>query len=317
LPPAERAVPGTAADGPPPAAPALFDKALLQERVDRLIHAYRVRGHVALFTLVPGGSAAVRRHVAAGGRAYAVDDGTIVELEGSRSTSIIEVRAVPIAIGGVARHNVANALAAAAAARGLGMSIEQVADGLADFRPTSDRSPGRMNLFRLGSRIVIVDFAHNEAGVSAVLDVAEGIAGGAAGRAAPVTAIIGTAGDRPDDTLRGIARIAASRAQRVAIKETLKYLRGRSREAIVGEMLAGVKAAGRSPSDVPVYESETAALRGELANGDGKPAVIVLMCHEERDEVFALLDKLGAKPIDVASELTTLVPRLQERPRRG
>jgi hypothetical protein len=68
---------------------------------------------------------------------------------------------------------------------------------------------------------------------------------------------------------------------------------------------------------VPVYESETAALRAELANGDGRPRVVVLMCHEEREAVFALLEKLGAKPIDVASELTTLVPRLQERPRRG
>jgi cyanophycin synthetase len=284
--------------------------------------ARRVRGNVALFTLVAGGSARVRRHAAraasgGGGRGYAVDGGWIVELEGGRSTQIIEVRRVPITIGGLARHNVANALAAAAAARGLGLSIEEVADGLADFRPSSDLAPGRLNLFRVGSTIVIVDFAHNEAGVSAVLDVAEGIAGGAAGRAASVTAIVGTAGDRPDDTLRGIARIAASRAQRVAIKETLKYLRGRSREGVVGEMLAGVKAAGRSPSEVTVYETETAALRGELAYGDGRPRVIVLMCHEERDEVFELLGKLGAKPIDVASELTTLVPRLQERPRRG
>ena len=71
-------------------------------------------------------------------------------------------------------------------------------------------------------------------------------------------------------------------------------------------------------ADVPVYESETAALAAELADGDGaaEPRVIVLMCHEEREEVFALLEKLGARPIDVATELTTLVPRLQERPRR-
>ena len=68
---------------------------------------------------------------------------------------------------------------------------------------------------------------------------------------------------------------------------------------------------------MPVYESETAALRGELSDGDGRPKVIVLMCHEEREEVFSLLEKLGAKPIDVATELTALVPRLQERPRRG
>ena len=283
--------------------------------------ASRVRGHVALFTLVPGGSARVRRHAARGaapgGRGYAVDGGWIVELEGGRSSRILEVRRVPITIGGVARHNVANALAAAAAARGLGLSLEQVADGLADFRPSSELAPGRLNLFLHGSTIVIVDFAHNEAGVSAVLDVAEGIAGGAAGRAAPVTAIVGTAGDRPDDTLRGIGRIAAERAQRVAIKETQHYLRGRSREAVIGEIQAGIRAGGRSPADVPVYESETAALRAELANGDGRPRVVVLMCHEEREAVFALLEKLGAKPIDVASELTTLVPRLQERPRRG
>jgi hypothetical protein len=86
---------------------------------------------------------------------------------------------------------------------------------------------------------------------------------------------------------------------------------------VIGEIQAGVRAGGRSPADVPVYESETAALRAELANGDGRPRVVVLMCHEEREAVFALLEKLGAKPIDVASELTTLVPRLQERPRRG
>ena len=113
---------------------------------------------------------------------------------------------------------------------------------------------------------MIVDFAHNEAGIAAVLDVAEGIAAGAAGRAAPITVIIGTAGDRPDDTLRGIGRIAAERAQRVAIKETLDYLRGRTRESIVGELLAGVGSAGGRPADatVPVYESETAALQAEL-----------------------------------------------------
>ena len=97
-----------------------------------------------------------------------------------------------------------------------------------------------------------------------MLDVAEGIAAGGAGRAAPITAIIGAAGDRPDDTLRGIGRIAASQAQRVAIKETLKYLRGRDREGVVGEILAGIRAAGRPPPEVPVYETETAALRGEL-----------------------------------------------------
>ncbi len=315
--------------------------------------ARRLRSHVAVFSIggsTPG-SAVVRRVVAGGGRGYVLRDGWLVEIDGSHTADptstvgardrtnghgspgrgtrgtpvehrIIEVERVPITLGGLARHNVANALAAAAAARGLGVTLSQLRDGLADFQPSSERSPGRLNLFRLGARIVIVDFAHNEAGVNAVLDVAEGIAGGAAGRTAPITVIVGTAGDRPDDTLRGIGRIAARRAQRVAIKETLKYLRGRSRESVVGEIMAGIASARRPTTDVAVYESETAALRGELARSDGgskpeSPRVIVLMCHEEREEVFALLAELGARPVDVGAELTTLVPRMQARPRSG
>jgi len=287
----------------------------------------RVRGRVALFSIVPGGTRLVRRHVAAGGRAYVLRDGMdAYELEGDRASKIVDVGRVPITIGGIALHNVANVLAAAGAARGLGMSIEHVRRGLVDFRPTAEQSPGRLNLFRLGQRIVVVDFAHNEAGVAAVLDVAEGIAGGAAGRAAPITAIIGTAGDRPDDTLRGIGRIAAERAQRVAIKETVKYLRGRTRASVVGEILAGITAGGVPRGSVPVYESETGALQAEL-NGTGpgaaaggarpdSPRVIVLMCHEDRDGVFEMLASLGARPVDVAAELTELVPRLQRRTHR-
>jgi cyanophycin synthetase len=296
----------------------------LVARVARTVHA-----PVAFFSLASRADApaVVRRHIATGGRAYLVEDGQLVEVDGTAMQSIVEAARIPVAIGGLARHNVANALAAAGGARGLGASIDEVRDGLLDFRPSIDRSPGRLNIFRAGARVVIVDFAHNEAGIAAVLDVAEGIAAGAAGRAAPITVIIGTAGDRPDDTLRGIGRIAAQRAQRVVIKETRRYLRGRTAATVVGELLAGVTAGGGVAGDVPVYESETVALRAELngmagahgghGRGADAPRVIVLMCHEDRDGVFQLLEDLGARPVDVASELTSLVPRLQERSRRS
>ena len=77
---------------------------------------------------------------------------------------------------------------------------------------------------------------------------------------------------------------------------------------------------------MPIYESETAALRAELNGGlDGGATgtrpdaarVIVLMCHSEREEVFDLLASVGARPVDISAELTDLVPRLQERPRRA
>jgi cyanophycin synthetase len=169
------------------------------------------------------------------------------------------------------------------------------------------------------------DFAHNEAGVIVLLDVARGIAGGAAGRAWPVTIIIGTAGDRPDDTLRGIARIAGQRADHVVIKETLQYLRGRTAESAVGEFQAGLTEAGVDPRVVPVYESETVALAAVLAGANGRGgsgaaqggAVIAIMCHEDRPGVEALLAEHGARHVDPMVDLPELMPRLQARPYRG
>jgi cyanophycin synthetase len=285
--------------------------------------ARRVRARVALFSLQPS-NPLIARHLASGGRAYVVRKEQVVECDGDHACDLVPVAELPVALGGLARHNVANALAAAAGARAMGADAVQVADGLRDFRPSAELSPGRLNLFRLGRRTVIVDFAHNEAGTEAILEVAAAIAGGAAGRTAPVTAIIGTAGDRPDDTLRGIGRIAASMAQRVAIKETLAYLRGRDRANVVDQLLAGVATTGANPAAVPVYETETQALEAELGapggvvSPDGRadsPRVVVLFCHAEREAVFALLDRIGARAVDAAGGLGQLSPRLADRTR--
>lgn len=286
--------------------------------------ARSVRAHVAFFSIASRSPSILRRAVAKGGRGYVLRDGWLTAHEAGRTHRIVEVVDVPLTLGGLARHNVANALAAIGGARALGATLEEVRDGLRDFRLSADRSPGRLNLFRVGSQVVIVDFAHNEAGLAAVLDVAEGIAAGGAGRTTPITVIVGTAGDRPDDTIRGIGRIAAQRAQRVAIKETLDYLRGRTRASMVGELLAGIKLGGGRPADVPVYAGETAALRAELhgpgAVADGgrpdAPRVIVLMCHAERARVFELLEERGARAVDGPDEITRLIPRMHGRDRR-
>ena len=272
--------------------------------------ARRVRARVSYFSMDPDGSPLLARHRRAGGRAHVLRRGVLVEWDGDAEHEILDVTDLPIALGGFARHNVANALAAAGGTRALGATLEQVADGLRDFRPSADLSPGRMNLFRLGRQTIIVDFAHNEAGTEAIMDVAEALArgatGGVSGTPAPITAIIGTAGDRPDDTLRGIGRIAAERADRIAIKETLGYLRGRNRDEVVQVLRDGIVEGGMDASAVPVYETEPEALEAELvgagaaAASDGRPdgpRVLVLFCHEARDEVFALLERLGARPL--------------------
>jgi cyanophycin synthetase len=274
--------------------------------------ARSVRAPVALFSLEGDRSARVRRHLRRGGRAWIVRDGVLGEVKGTVWRPIAPVASIPIAFGGAASHNVANALAAAAAARALRISLADVGRGIRSFAPTEGDSPGRLNVFRSpdGAVTAIVDFAHNEAGLSALLDVATWLASGAR-----VTAIIGTAGDRPDDTLRGLGRIAAERADRVVIKETIHYLRGRSRASVVGELTTGARSGGWREA-IEVYETETAALRAELerAAAAGEREVVVLLCHEERPEVFTLLGELGFRPAD-AKPATRVASRSAPRAR--
>jgi hypothetical protein len=94
----------------------------------------------------------------------------------------------------------------------------------------------------------------------------------------------------------------------------------------VTTILDGVAEGGVDPSSVRVYDSEVAALEGELAgtgaatSSNGRayaPRVVILFCHEQRDGVFALLERLGARQVDLTGEgLAALSPRLGDRRRQ-
>jgi cyanophycin synthetase len=271
--------------------------------------ARTVRGKVAFFSVAGDRSARVRRHLAGGGRAYLVRDGRLGEADGDRWRPIAALADIPVVLGGVARHNVANALAAAGAARALGISLAVVKRGLRTFVPSTEDSRGRLNVFRDDGRVVVVDFAHNEAGVAVLLDVVEAIARSAGdGRRAPISAIVGLAGDRPDDTLRGVGRQVAQRVDRFVLKEMLHYLRGRTRESVLGEIRAGAREGGWT-GDIPVYGSEPEALGAELDRTEDalRPEVIVLLCHEDREGVYDLIARRGLRPIHDPAELARLV----------
>jgi cyanophycin synthetase len=233
-----------------------------------------------------------------------LDGDALLELEGSERRLLVAASDIPATLGGLARHNIANALAAAAGARAMGASVEQVVVGLRGFGASVGERYGRLDLYRRGGTTVVVDFAHNEAGVAALVAVGEGLVGDRAARAGARTLamVIGSAGDRPDDTLRGIGRIAAEHVDRVAIKEMLHYLRGRTRESVIGELRAGIASGGGDPKAAAVYADEPSAIRALIAADGtlaetGLPGVLLVLCHEDRAGVVATLTDLGFEPV--------------------
>ncbi len=95
---------------------------------------------------------------------------------------------------------------------------------------------------------MIVDFAHNEAGLVALLEFGRTLCG----PSGKLIGIIGTAGDRNDASLIEIARLATLDADYVIAKNTTHYLRGRSQDELMDLYVRGIE----SGREVPYETSE-------------------------------------------------------------
>ncbi|NND35587.1 MAG: Mur ligase, partial [Gammaproteobacteria bacterium] len=129
-------------------------------------------GELAWFSLDPD-NPTIASHTGDGGLAFVLDGDDLVKLEDGGRVMICRSHEIPIAMGGAARHNVANALSAAALTDALGVGLSDIRDGLKTM--LQDENPGRCNLYELDDRAVLVDFAHNPAAMKALFDMARAV----------------------------------------------------------------------------------------------------------------------------------------------
>jgi cyanophycin synthetase len=228
------------------------------------------------------------------GRALTVIDGALAVLDpGHDPEPLVALEDVPITLAGLSRHNVHNAMAATAAALSVGLPARTVVRGLRSFVLDPETNPGRANLFELDGRIVLVDYAHNEAGMVGLTEVARGLR--RAGR--QIWLAYGAAGDRTDEVLHGLGYLAARGTDHVAVAELRRYLRGRDADELVERLRAGALDGG--VTDVPAFPDEVHALEWMLSvskRGD----VVVVTALAQRTEIFKLLDDRGAKRVGPA-----------------
>jgi len=259
---------------------------------------------VWVFTTDPN-SPAARAVIDDRGRVTTVIDGWVAVLQpGSDPLPIAPIVEVPMTLAGLSRVNVENTLAVTSAALAVGLTVEQVADGLREFDPGAD-NPGRMNIWTIpvsgGEASVVIDLAHNEAGLQALIEIARGIRP-PDGR---LLLGVGTAGDRGDDVFVTVGEIAALAGDVVEIAHKDAYLRGRPMAELGALIKEGAAHAGVTIS--AEHDGEVAALASLV--GQARPRdVIALMTHQDREQVDGwLLDHGGHR--DAVTDLRAKVER--------
>ncbi len=235
----------------------------------------------------------LREHRAHGGPTCGVRAGRLVLSHAGAEHDLGGVASMPLAVEGSAAYNIANLAGAALAAAALGVPASLIAVVFARFGAALADNPGRMMRFERGGVRLLVDYAHNAAGLRGLLGVAEHLRAGR-GR---LGLLLGHAGNRQDAEIEQLARVAAEfHPALVVVKENEAHLRGREPGEIPRIIRAALLREGLPEAALPIRMSELEAVHCALE-------------WAQPGDVLALPVHSAAARADVLAMLQTYVPR--------
>lgn len=188
------------------------------------------------------------------------ENGFITIKKGEWKIRVERATHVPLTLGGKAKFMIANVLAATLAAYLQGFKTDDISLSLQTFIPSAAQTPGRMNIFEFKKFKVLIDFAHNPAGYKGVEDYLSSV------EATKKIGIIAGVGDRRDEDIKECATIAARMFDHIIIRQE-KYLRGRTEEEIIGIIMDGIAASGKSVTH-EIIPKETEAIKHAISTAE-------------------------------------------------
>ncbi|HEV8637092.1 MAG TPA: UDP-N-acetylmuramoyl-L-alanyl-D-glutamate--2,6-diaminopimelate ligase [Chloroflexota bacterium] len=193
------------------------------------------------------------------------------------------------------RFNAANALAAIGAGLAFDVPLEAAARGLGAFHGV----PGRLEPIDLGQPFgVVIDFAHTPNSLRRLLELGRSLT------KKRLSVVFGCAGERDPGKRPLMGQVAGELADRVYL--TAEDPRRESLDAIIAEVAAGVRAAGREPTTVP---DRAEAIARAIA--DAEPGDLVLLTGKGHERSMCFGDE--ERPWDERAAATDALARLGYR----
>jgi cyanophycin synthetase len=232
------------------------------------------------FTTTPA-NPLVRDHVRKGGRAAVIEPGVNGDMlslyDGERHIPVTWTHLIPATFEGKAMFNVENALAAAAVAFSLDVSLEHIRQGLRTFSTSFFQAPGRCNVFDEHPFRVIVDYGHNPAAMGKMVAWLRSL------RKERAIGVVTAAGDRRDEDIIELARVAAAAFDVFVAKED-RNRRGRAPGESAALLSEGARRGGLNDDQIVVVLDEMAAI--DRALGMARPGDLVVVFADEPSEAW-------------------------------
>ena len=235
--------------------------------------AERSRGKPFFFSFDPA-NPLVREQVKAGGRAIVVENGVngqmITLYDKGKHIPLLWSHLIPATLEGRAKFNVANAMAATALAYSLGVSIENIKQGLRTFTTSFYQSPGRLNVFDEHPFRVILDYGHNPAAIGNMVDVVRQLP-----REGRAICVVSVPGDRREQDAHEVGRLLGGGVfERVILKEDYR-LRGRKAGEMPGHIRDGLLSVGFPAASIGYTRYESDAITQALSEAQRGDLVMI------------------------------------------
>jgi cyanophycin synthetase len=243
--------------------------------------AKKLECKIAYFSLDENNPIIVK-HIKEGGLAAIYENGYVTICKGTWKIRVEKASAIPLTYGGKATFNIANVLPCLLAGFIRNFKIEDMKIALQNFIPSPTQTPGRMNMFHFKNFTVMVDYAHNTHGFMAISDYLSKV------DASPKIGVIAGVGDRRDEDIVNLGRVAAGMFDEVVIRQD-KNLRGRSEEAIIELMRSGISQVDPNRK-ITVIPKEREAI--EYAIRNAKPGAFVTICSDVVPDALEQIMKL-------------------------
>ncbi len=215
----------------------------------------------------------VGEHIKEGGRGVVLESGIkgqmITIYDRGAHIPLLWTHLIPATLEGRAMHNVQNAMFAAAMAFSMGLKLEDIRHGLRTFDTTFFQAPGRMNIYDEHPFKVILDYGHNPAAVEVMCDLVERL--DVTGRR---ICVLAAPGDRRDEDIKDIGRIAAGRFERYVCRRD-DQVRGRKPDEVPNLLRDALLEHGTRAEQILVIPDEQAAVDAALR--EAEPGDLVLI----------------------------------------
>lgn len=217
-----------------------------------------------------------------GGITAIYESGYVTLCRGEWKMRILKADKIPLTFGGKAAFMIQNILPSIIAADVQGISIEDMKAALETFLPSSSQTPGRLNMFQFQNFQILLDFAHNPAGMEALRKFTDTL------DANHKVGIIAGIGDRREEDNNEMGKIIAQMCDEVIIRQD-KNLRGKTEQELIKMIDDGIKTFDPDKKTT-IIPSEMEAIMHAV--NSAKKGSLIIVCSDVVPEALQLVTRL-------------------------